>query len=62
MNIGIAPHSFNATTPVNPKFYADTGHWYLSKGVVDINNVSLIQKTLLSELHQKEQKEFLPHV
>jgi len=34
--------SFVAATPANPKFYADTGHWYLSKGIVGINNVSLI--------------------
>lgn len=43
--------SFVAATPVNPKFYADTGHWYLSKGIVGINNVTLIQRTLLNELH-----------
>lgn len=54
--------SFVAATPVNPKFYADTGHWYLSKGISAINGICVIQKSLLNELHQEEQKEFLLHV
>lgn len=41
--------SFVAATPVNPTLYADTCHWYLSKGVVGINNAGLIQRTLLNE-------------
>jgi purine nucleoside permease len=42
----------------NPSFHADTGHWYLSKGIVGINNVRLIQKTLPNEQNQEEQREF----
>ena len=33
---------FIAATPSNPRFYADTGHWYLLTGIVGINNIRLI--------------------
>jgi hypothetical protein len=36
----------------------DSGHWYSSKGIAGINNVSLIQKPLLNEQHHEEQQEF----
>ena len=36
-------------TPTDPSFYADSGHWYLSKGIIGINNISVIRKTLLNE-------------
>lgn len=49
---------FVVCSPINPSFHADSGHWYLSQGIVGINNVSLIQKTSLSEQHLVEQKEF----
>lgn len=49
---------FIACSPANPSFHADTGHWYLSKGIVGINNVCLIQKPLLNEQHHEERQEF----
>ena len=48
---------FVAGSLENPSFHADTGHWYLSQGVVGINNVRFIQKTLLNEQSQEEQQE-----
>lgn len=50
--------SLIVTTPNNPSFHADTAYWYLSKGVVGINNVRLIQKTSPDEQNQEEQREF----
>jgi hypothetical protein len=47
-----------ACSPANPSFHADSSYWYLSKGIVGINNVCLIQKPLLNERHQQEQQEF----
>lgn len=35
--------------PADPSFHADSGHWYLSKGIVGINNISFIRKPLLNE-------------
>ena len=56
-NIDIKP-VFVARSLENPSFHADTGHWYLSQGIVGINNVCVIQKTLLNEQNQEEQQEF----
>ena len=36
-------------TPSDPSFHADSGHWYLSKGISGINNISFIRRTLLNE-------------
>jgi len=52
---------FAACTPENPTFHADSAHWYLSKGIVGINNVFFIQKTSPNEQnldngHQKKAK------
>ena len=50
-------HSFVNQPECSVEFFADTGHWLLSKGIVSINNVSVIQKSLLNELNHEEQKE-----
>lgn len=39
------------------EFFADTGHWLFSQGIVAINNVCVIQKSLLNEQNHEEQKE-----
>jgi hypothetical protein len=39
------------------EFFADTGHWLISKGIIAINGVSVIQKSLLNEQSHEEQKE-----
>lgn len=49
--------TFLASSPENPSFHADTGHWYLSQGVVGINNISVIEMTSLNEQNQEEQLE-----
>jgi len=50
-------HSSFCQSESRIEFFADTGHWLLSKGIVAINNVSVIQKSLLNELNHEEQKE-----
>lgn len=47
---------FIACRPANPSFHADGNYWYLSKGIVAINNICLIQKTLLNEQRPEERK------
>jgi hypothetical protein len=49
---------FVACGSENPSFHADTGHWYLSQGIVGINNVPVIQMTLLNEQNHEEPLEF----
>jgi len=48
--VGSSP-SFVITgqTPTNIKFFADGNYWLLSNGIIGINNVTLIQKTLPNE-------------
>jgi hypothetical protein len=57
---GVSCCHFNSSvcqTSNNVSFFADTGHWLLSKGIVAINNVCVIQKSLLNEQNHEEQKE-----
>ena len=42
-------------------FYADTGHFYLSKGITHINGVPVSQDSLLNEQNPAGSKEPLSH-
>lgn len=47
--VSTCPFVLIGCTPVNPSFHADGRYWYLSQGVVGINDVMFIQKTLPNE-------------
>ena len=48
-------HSSVSQNESRVEFFADTGHWLVSQGVVGINNVCLIQKPLPNEQNLEEQ-------
>lgn len=50
-------HSFVFQSEDSVEFFADTGHWLLSKGIDCINNICVMQKSLLNEQNHEEQKE-----